>query len=193
MAKKTPEVNSSSMADIAFLMLAFFLMVSTMDQDKGISRMLPPMPPPGHEQVDQQVNKRNIILVRITSNNNIFAGNQGVDISQLKDKIVEFLTNPNNDPSMPEKEMTDIVGFGTYPVSKGVISLQNDRETNYDAYIQVQNELIRAVNQLRDEFSMANFGKKFSLLTNDAQSKIVRDAIPQIISEAEPKDVSKKK
>ena len=193
MAKKTPEVNSSSMADIAFLMLAFFLMVSTMDQDKGISRMLPPMPPPGAEQIDQQVNKRNIIIVKISSNNNVFAGNQQVDISQLKDKIVEFLTNPSNDPSMPEKEMTDITGFGTYPVSKGVISLQNDRETNYDAYIQVQNELIRAVNQLRDEFSMANFGKKFSLLTNDAQSKIVREAIPQIISEAEPKDVSRKK
>ena len=193
MAKKTPEVNSSSMADIAFLMLAFFLMVSTMDQDKGISRRLPPMPPPGAELQDQKVNKRNIILVRISSSNNIYAGNQGVDISQLKDKIVEFLTNPNNDPNMPDKEMTDIPGFGTYPVSQGVISLQNDRETNYDAYIQVQNELIRAVNQLRDEFSMANFGKKFSLLTNDAQSKIVRDAIPQIISEAEPKDVSKKK
>lgn len=192
MAKKTPEVNSSSMADIAFLMLAFFLMVSTMDQDKGISRRLPPMPPPGAELQDQQVNRRNIILVRISSSNNIYAGNQPVDISQLKDKVVEFLTNPNDDPNMPEKEIKDIDGYGTLPVSRGVISLQNDRETNYDAYIQVQNELLRAVNQLRDEFSMATFGRKYSQLADEDQMRIVRDAVPGTISESEPKDVSRR-
>ena len=190
MARRRPEINTSSMADIAFLMLAFFLMVSTMDQDEGIYRRLPPMPPPGAELQDQQANKRDVILVKISSDNSIYAGNQPVDISQLKDKIVEFLTNPHNDPNMPEKEITDIAGFGEYPVSKGIISLQNDRETNYEAYIQVQNELVKAINQLRDEFSMVNFGKRYSLLTNENQIKIVREAIPQIISEAEPKDVT---
>lgn len=150
------------------------------------------MPPPGAELQDQQVNRRNIILVRISSSNNIYAGNQPVDISQLKDKVVEFLTNPNDDPNMPEKEIKDIDGYGTLPVSRGVISLQNDRETNYDAYIQVQNELLRAVNQLRDEFSMATFGRKYSQLADEDQMRIVRDAVPGTISESEPKDVSRR-
>jgi hypothetical protein len=82
----------------------------------------------------------------------------------LKDKAKEFLMNPNNDPSLPEKEEKNIEGFGMYPISKGVISLQNTRGTSYDAYIRVQNELVRAVNEVRDEFAMANFGKSFILL-----------------------------
>ena len=100
--------------------------------------------------------------------------------------------------------MTELVGnlfeylngtvnyLGTYPVSKGVISLQNDRGTSYQAYISVQNELVKAVNELRDEFSMQRYGKKFNLLDEDKQD-IVKKAIPQNISEAEPKDVKGKK
>ncbi len=75
--------------------------------------------------------------------------------------------------------------------SKGVISLQNDRGTSYQAYIAVQNELVKAVNELRDDFSRANFGKKFSRLTEEEQA-IVKDVVPQNISEAEPKDTGKK-
>ena len=87
-----------------------------------------------------------------------------------------------------EKEIVDIEGFGTYPKSKGVISLQNDRGTSYQAYIAVQNELVKAVNELRDEFAMRSFGKKFASCSEDEQT-IVKEAIPQNISEAEPKDV----
>ena len=111
--------------------------------------------------------------------------------SQLKDKIVEFLTNPLDNPELPEKEITNIKGFGEYPVSKGVISLQNDRGTTYSKYIEVQNELVRAINEIRDNFSMQNFGKKYVKLDED-QQRIVREAIPQNISEAEPKDIKKK-
>ena len=118
-------------------------------------------------------------------------GNGGIDISQLKDKIKEFLTNPGDNPSLPEKEMTDIPGFGKYPVSKGVISLQNDRGTSYQAYIAVQNELMRAINELRDAFCMQHFGKPFSRV-NGEQQEITKKAVPQNISEAEPKDVAKK-
>ena len=77
-------------------------------------------------------------------------------------------------------------------VSKGVISLQNDRGTSYQAYLAVQNELVKAVNELRDDFSKANFGKKFSQL-GEAEQEIVKKAVPQNISEAEPKDTGKKK
>jgi len=191
MARKTPEINSSSTADMAFILLCFFLMTTTMDQDKGLQRRLPPMPDPNQQAQDQKVNRRNIIVVKINSADRLLAGTEPMDVSQLKDKIKEFLSNPANDPSLPEKEEIEIEGFGPCMVSKGVISLQNDRGTSYQAYIAVQNELVKAVNELRDEFSMANFGKLYSKLT-DEEAEVVRKAVPQNISEAEPKDVSKK-
>ena len=112
-----------------------------------------------------------------------------MDVSMLKDKIKEFLLNPNDDPSLPEKKMTYIEGFGDYPVSSGVISLQNDRSTTYKAYIEVQNEIVKAINEIRDDFSVRNWGLPYSRLDEERQ-RIVRDAIPQQISEAEPKDVT---
>ena len=131
--RKTPGLNTQSTADIAFLLLCYFLMTSTMDQQAGLQRRLPPMPDKNQKVEDMKVNERNIIIVRINSGDRLFAGDQPMDVSQLKDKIKEFLTNPNNDPKLPERENKEIEGFGTYPVSKGVISLQNDRGTSYDA------------------------------------------------------------
>ena len=191
MARKTPGLNTQSTADIAFLLLCYFLMTSTMDQQSGLQRRLPPMPDKNQKTEDTKVNKRNIIIVKINSSDRLFAGDQLMDVSQLKDKIKEFITNPNNDPNLPERETKNIEGFGEYPVSKGVISLQNDRGTSYRAYIAVQNELVKAINEVRDDFSRQNYGKAYAFLTED-QQKIVRDAIPQNISEAEPKDVTKK-
>jgi biopolymer transport protein ExbD len=189
--RKTPGLNTQSTADIAFLLLCYFLMTSTMDQQAGLQRRLPPMPDQNQKVEDMKVNERNIIIVRINSSDRLFAGDQPMDVSQLKDKIKEFLTNPNNDPKLPEREEKEIEGFGTYPVSKGIISLQNDRGTSYDAYIHVQNELVKAINEIRDDFSRQHFGRRYSALNED-QQKIVREAIPQNISEAEPKDVNKK-
>ena len=191
MGKKTPELNTSSTADMAFLLLCFFLMTTTMDQDMGLQRRLPPMPDKNQKVEDQKVNRRNIIVVKINSADRLLAGTEPMHVSQLKDKIKEFLTNPANDANLPEKEEINIEGYGPCMVSKGVISLQNDRGTSYQAYMAVQNELVKAVNELRDEWSMANYGMVYSKLDEDKQG-IVRKAIPQNISEAEPKDVSKK-
>ena len=184
-------MNTSSTADIAFLLLCYFLMTTTMGSQTGLSRRLPPMPDKDQKVEDQKVNRRNIIQVKINSADRILAGSEPIDVSQLKDKIKEFLTNPANDPNLPEKEIQNIEGLGDYPVSKGIISLQNDRGTSYQAYIAVQNELVKAVNELRDDFSMQWKGKKYAKLSEEEQ-EIVRKAVPQNISEAEPKDVSKK-
>ena len=192
MAKKTPAINSSSTADIAFLLLCYFLMTTTMGSQTGLSRRLPPMPDEKQKVDDQKVNRRNIIIVKINSADRLLAGSDPIDISQLKDKIREFLTNPANDPNLPEKEETEIEGYGKYPVSKGVISLQNDRGTSYHAYIAVQNELVKAINELRDEFAFKNYGKPFIQLTEEQQD-IAKKAIPQNISEAEPKDVARRR
>ena len=192
MAKKTPAINSSSTADIAFLLLCYFLMTTTMGSQTGLSRRLPPMPDKEQKVDDQKVNRRNIIIVKINSADRLLAGSEPIDVSQLKDKIREFLTNPMNDPNLPEKEEIEIEGYGKCPVSKGVISLQNDRGTSYHAYIAVQNELVKAINELRDEFARKNYGKSFIQLSEDKQD-IVKKAIPQNISEAEPKDVAKRR
>ncbi len=192
MAKKTPAINSSSTADIAFLLLCYFLMTTTMGTQTGLSRRLPPMPDPNQKVEDQKVNRRNIIIVKINSADRILAGSEPIDVSQLKDKIKIFLTNPTDDPSLPVMEPTEIEGLGTRPVSKGVISLQNDRGTSYQAYIAVQNELVKAVNELRDEASMREYGRKYLALTEE-QQKTIKDLVPQQISEAEPKDVGKRR
>lgn len=199
-SKKTPGLNTSSTADIAFLLLCYFLMTTTMGSQLGLSRRLPPMPDKDQKVEDQKVNRRNIIIVRINSADGLFAGTEPVDVSQLKDRIKEFLTNPTNDPNLPEKEEQEIEGLGKYTpsgsdmfaVSKGVISLQNDRGTSYRAYIAVQNELVKAVNELRDEFSMSVFNKTFAALDEDQQA-IAKKAVPQNISEAEPKDVGSRR
>jgi biopolymer transport protein ExbD len=189
--KKTPAINSSSTADIAFLLLCYFLMTTTMDSKTGLQRRLPPMPDKEQKVEDIKINRRNIIIVRINSADRLLAGSEPIDISQLKDKIKEFISNPADDPNLPEKETKVIEGYGECQVTKGVISLQNDRGTSYRAYIAVQNELVKAINELRDEFSMKNWGKKFASLNED-QQKIVKEAVPQNISEAEPKDTGKK-
>lgn len=191
MAKKLPEINSSSTSDIAFLLLSFFLMTSNMEQNSGLQRRLPPMPDENQEVQNQKINRRNIIVVKVNSADRLMAGNEPIDVSLLKYKIKEFLVNANDDPKLPEKEIKNIEGYGEYPVSKGVISIQNDRGTSYNMYIAVQNEIVKAIDELRDDFSKANYGKAYLSLDEDKQ-KIVREAIPQNISEAEPKDVSKK-
>ncbi len=188
--KKTPEINSSSTADIAFLLLCYFLMTTTMGDQSGLLRRLPPIPDSKQQTQDQKVNRRNIVIVRINSADKLFAGTEAMDIAFLKDKMKEFLSNPKNDPNLPEKEEKEIEGK-KYMVSKGVISLQNDRGTSYQAYIAVQNELVKAVNELRDEFSMQEFGKVFNRLSED-QQELVKKVVPQNISEAEPKDTGKR-
>ena len=191
MAKKIPEINAGSMADISFLMLIFFLVTTTMDVDTGIVRRLPPLPEKDAEV--PEVKERNVFNVLVNKNDNLLVENQWGDISTLKDKTKEFLSNPNNREDLPEKKAEDIPYLGSYPVSRGIISLKNDRGTSYDMYIKVQNELTAAVNELRNELSKQKFGKSFSDLTDQDVIAAIQKAIPMSISEAEPEDVGGKK
>ena len=192
--KKAPEINASSQADIAFTVLIFFLVVSTMDIDTGIVRVLPPMADPNVKQEDIKVKERNLLLVFVAGSGNIMAGGKVISLDALKDKAKEFILNPLDDKDLPEKKPTDIEmpdgSKWTYPISEGVISLQNARDTSYQRYIQVQNELTRAFNEVRDEVAMAKFGKKFADL-DEAERKVITKAIPMKISEAEPRKMMK--
>lgn len=188
--KNIPEINASSQADIAFTVLIFFLVVSTMDIDTGIVRVLPPMADPKVKQEDIKVKERNLLLVFVSGSGNIMAGGKVISLNVLKDKAKEFILNPLDDKDLPEKKPTVLDmpdgSKWTYPVSEGVISLQNTRDTSYEVYIQVQNELTRAFNEVRDEVAMAKFGSKFADLSEE-ERKVITKAIPMKISEAEPR------
>ena len=192
--KNIPEINASSQADIAFTVLIFFLVVSTMDVDTGLVRMLPPMPDPNVKQEDIKVKERNLLLVFVSGSGGIMAGGKIIHLDALKDKAKEFILNPLEDKDLPEKKPTEIEmpdgSKWTYPVSEGVISLQNTRDTSYERYIEVQNELTRAFNEVRDELAMSKFNKEFKDLT-EAENKVITKAIPMKISEAEPRKMMK--
>ena len=196
--RKVQEINAGSMADISFLLLIFFLVATTMNTDTGLMRMLPPMPPENQQQEEIKVKERNLFLVLISGSGNIMAGVPGkqeqIVLGQLKDMAKEFITNPMDDENLPEKvdreiDMADGSKW-TYPVSEGVVSLQTPRDTGYQAYIMVQNELTRAFNEVRDDVAQRKFGAKFSELNED-QRNAVSKAVPLKISEAEPRNIKK--
>jgi biopolymer transport protein ExbD len=187
--RKTPGINGSSSADIAFMLLIFFLITTSMDTDQGLARRLPPpVPKDQKNNADVDIKHRNLLVVLVSSSNQIMCGGEYTDIKQLKDKVKEFIDNPYNDASKPEKVEVDVPYFGKTMVTKNhVISLQNDRGTSYQAYIDVQNELAAAYNELRDNISKEKFGKLFADL-DEEQQKAVQQIYPQKISEAEPKN-----
>lgn len=186
MAKKLPELNTASVADISFLLLTFFLLTSSIDTDKGIPRLLPPPP---IEVKDIEIKQRNVFQVLINTYDQLLVQKQPGNIKTLRKQVKEFILNENNSPNLPEKELKNIKFIGPYYVSKGVVSLQNDRGTSYKMYMAVQNEIVAAFNELRDELSIKHFGRKYSELVNPEHQKAIREAIPLKISEAEPKDV----
>lgn len=187
MGKKTPQINSGAMADISFLLLTFFLLTSSISTDQGISRVLPPPVPPGAEAPD--INKRNIMEVLVNQFDQLLINGEPGTVDDLKSEAINFVENPNDDPRYSANEIKEIDLLGPVRVSKGIISLQNDRGTSYDMYIQVQNELTKAYNELRDKLSRQKFSKKYDELTSEEQRKAISDAIPISISEAEPKNI----
>ena len=184
--RKVQEINAGSMADIAFLLLIFFLVATTMNVDTGIARNLPPMPPEDQKVEDMKVKIRNLLPVLVNGRGDIFVGRAGeqeyVDIHQLKDRAKDFLLNVMDDPNLPEKEVEEFElpdgSKWSYPVGKGVLSLQTTKDTQY--------------HEIRDEVSKNKFQMKFSDL-GEAERGIVAKAVPMSISEAEPRDLGGKK
>ena len=194
--KSMPAINSTSSADMAFTLLLFFLLTTSMDVDTGLARRLPPPPDKSidRSETEIKVNRRNILQVMINTSNQIMCNGEYIDIRQLRERTKAFLMNTARDENLPEYEVKDVPFFGSMSVltEKHVISLQNDRGTSYQAYIDVQNELVAAYNELRNDVSGTRWGLKFEDL-NEEQQKAVQTIYPQKISEAEPKNYGDRK
>ena len=192
--RKVPDINSSSTADIAFLLLIFFLITTSMDTDRGLARRLPPPPETeDHKDDSDKVKERNVMTVFLNMNDQLMANGEYVNVDQLRTMAKEFIANPYNDESKPEKHTKEIQFFGAVQVTeKHVVSLRCDRTSSYKAYLAVQNELVAAYNELRDELAQEKWGKDYAALDED-QQKAVREIYPQKISEAEPKKYGEKK
>lgn len=189
--KKMPGLNTTSTADISFMLLIFFLITTSMDTDKGLARRLPKPPEPDQEDATMDIKSRNILFVRINAAGQLWIKdemNSGFgDIKELRQRAKDFVKNEQNLSKWPEKHVKNIDLLGNcYVTDKHVISVQTDRGTPYDMYFQVQNELVAAYNELRNEVSKEKFGRLFENLSPE-EKVAIRQYYPQNISEAEPK------
>ncbi len=171
--RKPSEINAGSMADIAFLLLIFFLVTTTMKVDKGITVKLPPWPEDPQDIQDVKTKDRNTFKVLVNSQDQLLVEGDQMRVRQLKRSTKRFIKNPNNRGDLSESPQD------------AVVSLKNDQGTSYDMYIQVYNELKAAYNELRDERAQRKYGKPFNKISEKRQDKI-RDHYPIKISEAEP-------
>lgn len=164
------EVNAGSMADIAFLLLIFFLVSTKIIEDQGI---LVKLPPHNDDIIETQFNENNVFTVKVNAQNQILAEGTIINLDELKNATKEFITNPMHRLDRPAKP------------SKAIVSLQNDRGTNYNTYLTVYNELQAAYSELRTDLAQSRYGKDFKALSK-AQKIEIRTEIPLVISEAEP-------
>lgn len=169
--RKQAEVNASSMADIAFLLLIFFLVTTTILEDKGVLVLLPPWSE--DEPETEKMRERNVYGILVNANNQLLVREQPVDIKRLRENTKEFISNPKQRADLAENPR------------KAIISLKHDRGTKYKTYLAVYNEIKAAYRELRDTEAEKKYGKKYEYLAR-WQRDSVRNAIPLIISEAEP-------
>ncbi len=171
--REVSEVNASSMADIAFLLLVFFLVTTTLNPDKGITVKLPPWTE-DQAQDETKMKKRNIFSVLVNANNELLVRGEPADVDNLRERAKEFIANPSHRPDLAESP------------NKAIITLKNDRGTKYETYIKVYNELKAAYRELWDEESQRLYGVPYSEDMPIAQKKKIRSKYPFVLSEAEP-------
>ncbi len=166
------EVNAGSMADIAFLLLIFFLVTTTIAEDKGIRILLPPW---SDEKPDiTQLNKRNVFSVLVNAQNQLLVRGEPTEVRNLRERAKEFIINPNHREDLAESP------------DGAIISLKNDRGTSYATYLKVYNELKGAYDELWDDLAMKKYGQPYDDELTRAQKQAIQDEIPLVLSEAEP-------
>lgn len=171
--RKAPEISTGSMADIAFLLLIFFLVTTTIMEDSGIRVKLPIW---DNDPISTPASDNNILTVKVNAQNALMVEGEQMPLDELKTATKDFITNPN--------------GLSNRPASpaKAAVSLQNDRSTSYEAYLEVYDQLVGAYKELWEAESEIRFGKSFDMISREKQ-KLIKKDIPMVISEAEPTDL----
>lgn len=189
MTNQIPSINAGSMADIAFLLLVFFLVTTTMENDMGIQRNLSTL----EENTSVvEYDERNVFEIQINAFNQILANNQSLEANELSQHIKHFIQNPNQNPKLSESYLFDFPAIGSVPISKQVILIKSDNSTSYQTYIQVQDEIARAYHQLRNEFSQKYWGLEYQYILKynmRDELAILNQVYPFNISEDKSEDV----
>ncbi len=201
--RDNPEINAGSMADIAFLLLIFFLVTTTMNIDSGVSKKLSEKPPPDYKP--PIIKEKNIFEVNINRKNELLVEGERMELKDLKEVAIKFIDNGGGEGKIENDIPTGPCNYckgekskksSDHP-NKAIISVQSDRLTEYGTYLTVQNELLKAYSELRNRLCMERYRISYTELEkaykddrqNEELKKKVEDikmSYPQIISDAEP-------
>lgn len=177
--RKSENVNAGSMADIAFLLLIFFLVTTTISTDAGIKRELP-KPCTSPEDCTKTIAENNILLIKLNSSGEILINENLIDVNQINQEIVKFVDN-NGDASCTYCKGAKSSEASDNP-KKAVIAIEHNRQTPYKVFISIQDEITKAIMQLRDAYSLDRFNTLYSEL-NVSEKILVQKAYPINISE----------
>ena len=181
---RVPELNTTSTADISFMLLTFFLVTTSMDSDEGIVRQLPPMPA-DKEQAVAEVKRRNVMVIAIDAADSLTCNGRPVAMAGLKDAVMEFIDNKSGRADLPERVWRDIPLLGRCSVTANhVVFIRADRAATYRAYFAVQDAVAAAYNELRDRLARRRFARRYAECTAE-QQEAVREYYPVRLSEGE--------
>ena len=179
---KIPELNTTSTADISFVLLILFLVTTSLDPDKGITRILPSL---SYDETlkPSQIKERNLMDIKINADGSLQCRGKKVKHNELKEELKMFIENPSANDTLPEKHFMDIPMLGGCMITdKHVISIETHREAPYSCYFEVHDIIDKAYRELRDKLSERKFGVTFAAC-NDKQREAVEKYYPQHISE----------
>lgn len=180
-----PQLNSTSSADVAFILLLFFLLSASLDSKSGIYRRLAPPISETAIQKKNLIEERNVLILSIREDNTLYLKGEAAPVSEIRKMAKVFIDNPDNKDFLPQKTKLDVPGLGSMLVSQdAVIKLEFSRKSNYQTYISVVSELTAAYDELRNELALEKFRKPFIDLTEEQQTAI-REVYPLRISEKE--------
>ena len=178
--RRVPGINTASIADISFTLLILFLVVTSMDDDNGMSRMLPPL---ANEQKPASVTQRNVLRIVVSPTNVSTINDDSLTIADVRNRVVEFVDNPHDDPNLPEKVQRDIYPLGKCMVTENhVVQIEADRNSDYNTYFSIQHEIVAAYAQLRDSLALQRFQKHYAQCSEE-QRMAIRKYYPQKVSE----------
>lgn len=187
--KEMPGLNTTSTADISFMLLIFFLVTSSMDTDWGLPRQLPP---PENQEKEEEliVKQRNALCLKLDSENQLTCNDEPFAVDKLSKRVEEFVANRTDDPALPEKSEREVHLMGRCKVSdRHVIIVEVSPKATYDAYFQVQNAVVAGYNQLRDELAWRQFHRHY-VQCNAEQRDAIAIVFPQRISERSKEVIS---